>query len=197
MPTLCRCLTGTAIDTSRTDRNARAAMHSNPARHRRLCLPVASDRYPDRPPRPLEWRSRRARRTPNLSTLAQPNPRIPIGLGPDTAGSFLGDFRTPGGVRNSSRKETGSSGASRVKKLPFVRPQLLTAFDSDRPLSLGCSGSPKGTSTPTSVPAAVRLLVSWPGERQCIRPRSTRGGLTNPTHRNALLEDTLSRSASC
>jgi hypothetical protein len=103
MPTLCRCLTGTAIETLRTHRHARAVMHSDPRRHRRLCLPVASDQRRDRSSRPLEWRSRRARRTLNPSTLAQPNPQIPISLGPDTAGSFLGDFRTPSGIRNSSR----------------------------------------------------------------------------------------------
>ena len=36
----------------------------------------------------------------------QPQTEIPIGHRPGPAGSFLGDFRTPAGARNSSRRRT-------------------------------------------------------------------------------------------
>lgn len=41
------------------------------------------------------------------STPAQPKHQIPISPALHTAGSFLGDFPTPDGVRNSSRKPNG------------------------------------------------------------------------------------------
>lgn len=122
MPTRCRCLTGTAIDMPRTYRHAPTIIHSDLRRYQRLCLPVASDQCPDRPPRPLDWRSRRPRRTPNRSALAQPTTQIPISLGPHTAGSFLGDFRTPSGVRNSSRERTDRFGAFDGEKQPSSIP---------------------------------------------------------------------------
>ncbi|MGD0764124.1 MAG: hypothetical protein ABR929_13215, partial [Roseiarcus sp.] len=46
--------------------------------------------------------------TPRLPTPAQPKHQIPISPALHTAGSFLGDFPTPDGVRNSSRKRSGS-----------------------------------------------------------------------------------------
>ena len=57
---------------------------------------------------------------------------------------------------------------------------------------VGTTGSPKRP-TSTLAPTAVQVLVSWPGKRQCIRPRS-RGGLTTP-HIAMLSLKTLSPGA--
>jgi hypothetical protein len=46
--------------------------------------------------------------------------QISIAPALDPAGSFFGDFRTPAGVRNSSRKQTGGFGDIDPGKLPFV-----------------------------------------------------------------------------
>jgi hypothetical protein len=46
----------------------------------------------------------------------QPEIEISIGLRPDPAGSFLGDFRTPAGARNSSRKRNDGFRASDTAK---------------------------------------------------------------------------------
>ena len=48
----------------------------------------------------------------------QPKIEIPIDHRPDPAGSFLGDFRTPAGARNSSRKQHGGFGAEAVESCP-------------------------------------------------------------------------------
>jgi hypothetical protein len=69
-----------------------------------LCAPMASDMRPYRPTKLPVCRSRTARKPPQPPTPAQPNPQLPISLSPETAGSFSEDFRTPTGVRNSSRK---------------------------------------------------------------------------------------------
>jgi hypothetical protein len=50
---------------------------------------------------------------------AQPTPQISISLRPHTAGSFLGDFGTPSGVRNSSRQRNGRSWKFSVGKRTF------------------------------------------------------------------------------
>jgi hypothetical protein len=44
----------------------------------------------------------------SLLRHAQPKTEIPIDYHQRPAGSFLGDFRTPRGARNSSRKRNGS-----------------------------------------------------------------------------------------
>jgi hypothetical protein len=115
MPTLCRCHVASAIDTPWARRLAHIVKHADPGRHQRLCPPVASDQCPVGPEKLLPCRLRRARTPLQPSASAQPNPQIPISLGPDTAGSFLGDFRTPGGVRNSSRYRNGGCGVSNDK----------------------------------------------------------------------------------
>jgi hypothetical protein len=68
------------------------------------------------------WASRQLAPSPSIAALSgfsaglcqrwshrpqdQPKIEIPIGYRPDPAGSFLGDFRTPAGTRNPSRKQT-------------------------------------------------------------------------------------------
>lgn len=49
----------------------------------------------------------------------QPKSEIPIVINLWPAGSFLGDFRTPAGARNSSRKRTGSLQAPTSELLPL------------------------------------------------------------------------------
>jgi hypothetical protein len=72
---------------SRTPRNSKDASNVDPER-----------------PRPS--------RTPSE---ARPIPEIPISIRLLTAGSFFGDFRTPSGVRNSSRKQTGRFRAEKAE----------------------------------------------------------------------------------
>jgi hypothetical protein len=121
MPTLCRCHVASAIDTPRVRQFARIVERAGPRRHRRFCLPVAPDRCPDRTAKPPERRSRAARRTPGSPPPAQPNPQIPINLRPHIAGSFLGDFRTPTGVRSSLRSGWLLSGDWHVRADIHVR----------------------------------------------------------------------------
>ena len=59
--------------------------------------------------------------TPHPSPTTQPSPQIPISRAPHTAGSFLGDFRTPRGARNSSRKSERPLWSAQRNKQTFVR----------------------------------------------------------------------------
>jgi hypothetical protein len=55
----------------------------------------------------LQCASNKVLRTSRPYTPAQPKHQIPIRPTRHTAGSFLGDFRTPNGIRNSSRDRNG------------------------------------------------------------------------------------------
>jgi hypothetical protein len=106
MPTLRRCHVASAIDTLRAHRLARTGKHADPRRHRRLCPSTAANPRLNRPEKLPGCSSGAAQQTPLPSATVQPNPQIPISLRPHTAGSFFGDFRTPSGIRNSSRNRT-------------------------------------------------------------------------------------------
>jgi hypothetical protein len=103
MPTPCRRDAASANDIARADRRARVVRRVDLCRDRRNGQSIAFDIGRDR----LETLSRRAsdpaQRTSRPSTPAQTKRQIPINRALHTAGSFLGDFPTPDGVRNSSR----------------------------------------------------------------------------------------------
>src|ERR1019366_1916720 len=113
IPTPCRRAVASANNISRADGPARVVSTANPRQDRRNGQSIAFDIGRDR----LETLSRcapaEARCTPRPPTLAQPKLQIPISRGLHTAGSFLGDFPTPDGVRNSSRKRNGRFGQSK------------------------------------------------------------------------------------
>ena len=70
----------------------------------------------------------------SLLRHAQPKTEIPIDYHQRPAGSFLGDFRTPRGARNSSRNRNGGFGVDNGEKQIFMdrhRGRLLTAIRSD------------------------------------------------------------------
>jgi hypothetical protein len=100
--TPCRRAVASANNIARADGPAQVVNAADPC-HRRNAQSIAFDIGRDR----LEMLSRRApdpaQRTSRPPTPAQPKRQIPIGRAPHTAGSFLGDFPTPDGVRNSLR----------------------------------------------------------------------------------------------
>jgi hypothetical protein len=103
MPSPCRRDTASAIDNPRADHPAHVVSAADPRQNRRNRQSIAFDIGRDR----LETLSRCApdppQRTSRPPTPAQPEHQIPISRALHTAGSFLGDFPTPDGVRNSSR----------------------------------------------------------------------------------------------
>ena len=117
MPTPCRCHVASGIETLRAHRLARTVQPADPRHHRLLYAPMASDLGRDRPAKRPACRSWTARKRRQLPTPAHPNPQIPISLRTQPAGSFFGDFRTPSGVRNSSRKRKGRYGQTDEKQI--------------------------------------------------------------------------------
>jgi hypothetical protein len=113
IPTPCRRPVASAIDTLRADRRARAVRRADLCRDRRNGQSIASDFGRDRRAILSRCAPAEAQCTPRPPTAAQPKHQIPISRALHTAGSFLGDFPTPDGVRNSSRKRNGSFRAIR------------------------------------------------------------------------------------
>ena len=115
MPTPCRRDAASANDIARADHRARVVRRVDLCRDRRNGQSIAFDIGRHR----LETLSRRASapapRTSLPSTSAQPKRQIPINRALHTAGSFLGDFPTPDGVRNSSRERKGGFGRSKCR----------------------------------------------------------------------------------
>ncbi len=116
----CRRLAASANDTSRARRRARPVRRRNPGRNPRSDLPTAWNFARARSARPSRCAFNQAHRASRPPKTAQPKHQIPIDSGLHTAGSFLGDFRTPNGIRNSSRERNGWSGARRWPNQPFV-----------------------------------------------------------------------------
>jgi hypothetical protein len=64
----------------------------------------------------------------------RPEAKFPHSHRPWPAGSFLGDFRTPAGARNSSRNRTGSFEVWNVRSGPSGSPRASTLSDPKRTL---------------------------------------------------------------
>jgi len=107
IPTLCRRAVASANNISRADGPARVVSTADPCHDRRKWPPTVSDIGRDRPEMFSLCASDKAQRTSPPCNLAQPKHQIPISSALHTAGSFLGDFPTPDGVRNSSRRQNG------------------------------------------------------------------------------------------
>jgi hypothetical protein len=136
IPTPCRRAVASAIGTLRAHRLARVVRRADPCRDRRNGPPIVSDvsRLC------LETLSRcasgEAQRTSRPPTPAQPKHQIPIRRALHTACSFLGDFPTPNGVRNSSRKRNVLSWAKLTRKRTYPAgacPARLGVAMKDRP----------------------------------------------------------------
>jgi hypothetical protein len=110
IPTPCRRHVAPANDTSRAHRRAAVVTCADPCRHRRKRLPALPDLGRDRQEMLFRCASNQAQSASRPSTRAQPKHQIAISRALHTAGSFLGDFPTPEGVRNSSRKQTDGFG---------------------------------------------------------------------------------------
>jgi hypothetical protein len=80
----------------------------------------------------------------------RPEAQNPIADRVRPAGSFLGDFRTPAGARNSSRERNGCFGDRYRRKLPFAH---------SRATNLYCSASP------------VRIRPECAENRHCLIAR--------------------------
>jgi hypothetical protein len=114
IPTPCRCHVAPANGTSR-------AHHRVGVVTLRRFLPLLSktptsapDIGRDRQEMLSRCASNQAQSTSRPSTPAQPKHQIAISRALHIAGSLLGNFPTPDGVRNSSRKQTGGFGWSRA-----------------------------------------------------------------------------------
>ncbi len=124
-------------------RLARVVRRADPCRDRRNGQPIVSEvsRLC------LETLSRCAsgetQRTSRPPTPAQPKHQIPIRRALHTAGSFLGDFPTPNGVRNSSRERTGGFGQSKCRSGHSLQQSVVATLDPWRSLfgGLACPGT--------------------------------------------------------
>jgi hypothetical protein len=169
MPTLCRCLAGTAIDTLRNYRHTRTVMHSDPRRHQRLACP-----WPRIRTRSPSKTSGMAIPTSTVNAKPSPlgQPTLPISLGSDTAGSFLGDCRTPSGVRNSSRiRSFDASWRMTVHGGHRGRPNRLTA---------AAGGNQTQVAAPS--PAALRPSPTFWTRSPLPKPDIHRQGRLNLAH---------------
>ena len=113
IPTRCRRLDASANDSSRASRRARAFRRRDPGRNPPNGPPKAWNFARERLAKPSRSPSNQAQRTSRPPTPAQPKHQIPIGSGLHTEGSFLGDFRTPNRIRNSSRERLVRYGMKR------------------------------------------------------------------------------------
>jgi hypothetical protein len=112
IPTQCRRQVVSADNTSRALRIAGFVRNTNPCCDRHKVRSKASDVGRERLDIFSLCASNEAQRTARPRAPAQPKHQIPITRALHIAGSFLGDFPTPDGVRNSSRIRTGRFGAS-------------------------------------------------------------------------------------
>ena len=103
MPAPWRRAIASANDISRADGPARVVSAADPCQDRRNGQSIAFDTGRDLLETLSRCASDPAQRTPRPPIPAQPRHQIPISRALHTAGSFLGDFPTPDGVRNSSR----------------------------------------------------------------------------------------------
>jgi hypothetical protein len=108
IPTPCRRHVAPANDALCAHRRAGVVPCADPCRHRRKRLPALPDIGRDRQEMLSRCASNQAPSTSRPSTPAQPKHQIAISRALHTAGSFLGDFPTPEGVRNSSRERNGA-----------------------------------------------------------------------------------------
>ena len=106
IPTRCRRAVASAIGTLRAHRLARVVRRADPCRDRRNGQPIVSDFSRLCLETLSRYASGEAQRTLRPPTPAQAKHQIPIRRALHSAGSFLGDFPTPNGVRNSSREQT-------------------------------------------------------------------------------------------
>ena len=120
MPSPRRRDAASAIDNPRANGPARVVSAADPCQARRNGQSIAFDIGRDRLGTLSQCASDPAQRTSRPPTLAQPEHQIPISSALHTAGSFLGDFPTPDGVRNSSRQRTGEFRIGRYRKQTFI-----------------------------------------------------------------------------
>lgn len=130
MPTPCRRDAASASDIAHADHRARIVRRVDLCRDRRNGQSIAFEIGRDRLETLLRYAPDPAPRTSRPSTPAQPKRQIPISRALHTAGSFLGDFPTPDGVRNSSRKRNSGFWRERSESGPSTE-ALMIAFQFD------------------------------------------------------------------
>jgi hypothetical protein len=101
-----------AIDNPFAARFARAVPLADPDRNRPFDAQIYSELRLCSPTKRQKCQDHRGENPAQRLGSEQPNLQIPISLCPEPAGSFFGDFRTPSGVRNSSRKQSGRFSAT-------------------------------------------------------------------------------------
>jgi len=126
--TPCRRHLASAIGALRADRRARVVRRADLCRDRRNGQSIAFDIGRDRLAILSRCAPAEAQCAPWPPAPAQPEHQISISRALHTAGSFLGDFPTPDGVRNSSRERTGRFG----RRSRESRVASFSAADADK-----------------------------------------------------------------
>ena len=129
IPTPCRRLVAPANDNMCAHGLNRLFGRADNCRDHRNHLPTDLDIGLDRLETFLQRASNNAQRTSGPYNPASPKHQIPIRPALHTAGSFLGDFRTPNGIRNSSRQRNDRFGARRWLNQPFVHDSGMTGLE--------------------------------------------------------------------